>query len=73
VWSRKEAYGKALGRGIAFPMRSVTVGPHGSRILGGAGDWQVRDLELGPSYAAAVVAQGDGWEARLHRIDRALL
>jgi 4'-phosphopantetheinyl transferase len=73
VWSRKEAYGKALGRGLAFPMRSVTVGPHGSRILGGAGDWQVGDLDLDPSYAAAVVAQGDGWQARLDRVDRALL
>ena len=73
VWSRKEAYGKALGRGLAFPMREVTVGPHGSRILGGAGDWQVEDLDLDPSYAAAVVAQGDGWQARLDRVDRALL
>jgi len=73
VWSRKEAYGKALGRGIAFPMREVTVGPHGSHVFGGDGDWQVHDLDLDPSYAAAVVAQGDGWHAHLDRVDRALL
>ncbi len=73
VWSRKEAYGKAIGRGLDFPMRSVTVGPDGSRILGGAGEWQVLDLELDLAYAAAVVARGDGWQARLDHIDRALL
>ncbi|HEY0869238.1 MAG TPA: 4'-phosphopantetheinyl transferase superfamily protein [Acidothermaceae bacterium] len=73
VWSRKEAYGKAIGRGLSFPMRSVTVGPHGSRILGGEGDWQVRDLELDPAYAAAVVAQRDGWQPHLDRVERRLL
>jgi 4'-phosphopantetheinyl transferase len=73
VWSRKEAYGKAIGRGIAFPMRSVTVGPGGSRVSGGEGGWRVNDLEVDPAYVAAVVAQGGGWRADLTRIDRGSL
>ena len=73
VWSRKEAYGKAIGRGIAFPMRSVTVGPSGSRVSGGDGGWRVSDLDVDPAYVAAVVAQGGGWRATLTRIDRGSL
>jgi 4'-phosphopantetheinyl transferase len=73
VWSRKEAYGKAIGRGIAFPMRSVTVGPGGSRVSGGAGSWRVSDLDVDPAYVAAVVAQGGGWRADLTRVDRGSL
>jgi 4'-phosphopantetheinyl transferase len=73
VWSRKEAYGKAIGRGIAFPMRSVTVGPGGSRVSGGEGGWRVSDLDVDPAYVAAVVAQGGGWRADLTRIDRGSL
>ncbi|HTC69765.1 MAG TPA: 4'-phosphopantetheinyl transferase superfamily protein [Acidothermaceae bacterium] len=69
VWSRKEAYGKAIGRGIAFPMRSVTVGPSGSRVSGGEGGWRVSDLDVDPAYVAAVVAQGGGWRADLTRVE----
>ena len=73
VWSRKEAYGKAIGRGIAFPMRSVTVGPAGSHVSGGDGGWRVSDLDVDPAYVAAVVAQGSGWRADLTRVDRGSL
>jgi 4'-phosphopantetheinyl transferase len=73
VWSRKEAYGKALGRGLGFPMRSVSVGPGGSQIVGGEGDWQVCDLELDPAYAAAVAAHGPGLHVSLDRVDRTSL
>jgi phosphopantetheinyl transferase len=71
VWARKEAYGKALGRGVDFPMRSVTIGR--GRISGGARQWRVRDLDIDPGYVAAVAAQGRGWRARLDRIDRTSL
>ncbi|HZV26413.1 MAG TPA: 4'-phosphopantetheinyl transferase superfamily protein, partial [Acidothermaceae bacterium] len=61
VWSRKEAYGKAIGRGIAFPLRSVTVGMSGSTISGATGDWHPADVDVDPRYTAAVVAHGPDW------------
>ena len=67
VWARKEAYGKAIGRGLDFPLRSVTVGPGGSTISGGTGDWRVIDVEVDPRCAAAVVAQGPDWRVQLLR------
>jgi 4'-phosphopantetheinyl transferase len=71
VWARKEAYGKALGRGVDISMRSVTVGR--GRISGGAGRWRVRDLDVDEGYVAAVAAHGRGWQVRLDRIDRTSL
>jgi 4'-phosphopantetheinyl transferase len=71
VWARKEAYGKALGRGVDFPMRSVTIAR--GRISGVAGRWRVRDLDVDPGYATAVAAHGRSWRVRLERIDRTSL
>jgi 4'-phosphopantetheinyl transferase len=73
VWARKEAYGKAIGRGLDFPLRSVTVGIGGSIISGGAGDWRVADVDVASGCAAAVVAHGPDWRVRLERMDRAAL
>jgi 4'-phosphopantetheinyl transferase len=69
VWTRKEAYGKALGVGLDFDLRAVTVGAAGSRISGGDGDWWVCDLTIDTGYAAAVVAQGSGWRVQLATVD----
>ena len=70
VWARKEAYGKAIGQGLDYRLRSVTVGASGSTISGGAGDWQVADIDVDPTCVAAVVAQGSGWRVQLDRIER---
>jgi phosphopantetheinyl transferase len=70
VWTRKEAYGKAIGIGIGFGLRSVTVGVSGKTTVNGAGDWEVADLDVDPRYAGAVVAQGADWRVKLVRIDR---
>jgi 4'-phosphopantetheinyl transferase len=73
VWARKEAYGKAIGIGIGFGLRSVTVGIDGSVISGGAGDWQVADIDVDPSCAAAVAANGPDWRVELERVERRTL
>ena len=73
VWARKEAYGKAVGHGLGFPLRSVTVGVSGSTIAGGNGDWHVADIDVDSGCAAAVVAEGPDWRVRLERVDRAAL
>jgi 4'-phosphopantetheinyl transferase len=70
VWTRKEAYGKAIGRGLDFTLRSVTVGVGGSII---SGDWRVADVDVEPGYAAAVVALGPDWRVQFDRVDRRTL
>jgi len=64
VWTRKEAYGKALGLGLDFPLRWVTVG---RRVSVGEGRWGVHDPGVDPARVAAVVAQARGW--RLRHVD----
>ena len=65
-WTRKEAYIKARGMGLALALDSfdVSLGPNDSpAFLRGAGDWSVQDLPLRDlgvpaGYAAAIVAEG---------------
>ncbi len=69
VWTRKEAYGKALGVGLDFALHSVTVSP-GPVVSGAQGSWQVCDVEVGEGYAAAVVAEGLDWQPNVEPVDR---
>jgi 4'-phosphopantetheinyl transferase len=66
TWTRKEAYVKALGKGLSEPLDgfAVTLGPvRPARLDWVAGDpgapqrWMMHDLPIGPGYAAAVVGQ----------------
>ncbi len=70
-WTRREALAKALGRGLALPARELQA------LASGAGsalsvvsdydselkqDWELREVELWPEYAAALAVEGHGWE-----------
>jgi len=64
-WTRKEAYIKARGLGLALALDSfdVSLGPDDPPALMRAGDWSVqdvsaRDFNFPSGYAAAVVAEG---------------
>jgi 4'-phosphopantetheinyl transferase len=52
VWTRKEAYLKGLGVGIATGVASEYVGAQGR--AGAPSGWTVLDLEVPAGYAAAV-------------------
>src|SRR5438874_6212722 len=60
VWTRKEAYAKARGLGLALPFEEFTVSadPGVAALLAADDDeparWALRDLEAGPGYAAAL-------------------
>lgn len=70
-WTRKEAYIKAVGEGLSFPLHAfdVSLAPgEPARLLGAvdreqAARWTLRELDPAPGYKAALVVEGDGWEA----------
>jgi 4'-phosphopantetheinyl transferase len=60
-WTRKEAYVKALGRGLSVPLDQFDVSG-GSTIEGNfveSTTWSLQDMDLGESYAGAIVVEGD--------------
>jgi 4'-phosphopantetheinyl transferase len=70
-WTRKEAFLKATGKGISFPMQQVDVSLISGRVLSPItllGDkressrWYVRDLFPGRGYAAAIAVEGGDCE-----------
>ena len=68
-WTRKEAYGKAEGFGIRYPLDSVDLcndlTNNSLRIpkADGADDsfWTVKQLHPHPEYVGAVAVDGQGW------------
>ena len=64
-WSRKEAYIKAIGRGLSQPLDGfdVTLAPDAPpALLRADGDdvsrWSLSDIDVGEDYAAALVVEG---------------
>ena len=72
IWTRKEAYIKALGEGLSRPLRgfSVAMGNERAPLLHVEGDeaeaerWRLQPLFPDPAYAAAVAVEGGGWRLR---------
>lgn len=69
-WTRKEAFLKATGQGLAQPLDAfdVTLAPEApARLLYVAGDpeaaarWTLRDLAPAAGYVAALAVEGQGW------------
>jgi 4'-phosphopantetheinyl transferase len=60
TWTRKEAYVKALGLGLSFPLDAFSTGrPDGPAHMTPAGgtidaDWTLTDLDCGSGYRAAL-------------------
>ena len=75
-WTRKEAYIKARGEGLSFPLAEFDVSLRPDepaallRVRGDAREaerWTLRALDVAPGYAAALVAQGHGWRLKTWR------
>jgi 4'-phosphopantetheinyl transferase len=72
-WTRKEAYIKARGEGLSFPLAEFDVSlqpgmPATLLCVRGdaleAGRWSLRTLDVGPGYAAALAVEGSDWRLR---------
>jgi 4'-phosphopantetheinyl transferase len=70
-WTRKEAYLKASGRGLDWPLDKVEVSlapGEPARLLSIAGDhqeassWFIQALTPVPGYVAALAVKGHGWQ-----------
>ncbi len=73
-WTRKEAYLKARGEGLAVPLRSFTVSLGAGRpaaLLDVAGEpsqagrWALENIDASPGYAAALAIDGPPLTVRL--------
>lgn len=69
-WTRKEAFIKALGRGLAYPLNrfEVSLAPDEPPALlaiadapDEVADWTLHELHPGPGYIAALAVAGHGW------------
>jgi 4'-phosphopantetheinyl transferase len=60
-WARKEAFVKALGLGLSYPLDAFDVGVGAEpALLSGGGGWVMGAAPDLPGYATALVAQEDG-------------
>ena len=69
-WTRKEAYIKARGYGLSFPLDSFDVSlvpGQPAKLLRGCAGWSVKGFEPMPGFQAAVVAEGERWQLRFRR------
>jgi 4'-phosphopantetheinyl transferase len=71
LWTRKEAYIKADGRGMSLGLERIDVSTVSERVrlLGDAPDdwplcqrWAIRELQVAPGYAAALASEGSDWQ-----------
>ncbi len=72
-WTRKEAFIKASGEGLAFPLDqfNVTLAPRDPAALlsirgalGEAQRWTLQDLPVDAGFAGALAVEGQDWYAR---------
>ena len=71
LWTRKEAYIKADGRGVSLPLDHIDVSAPTDRVMvldEATGewrvlmDWRLRTLAVGPDHAASLATENQGWK-----------
>lgn len=68
IWTRKEAYIKALGTGLRHPLDRFCVLDGLTDLEGRALEWRLQDLELPiPDYRSALVTAGPEQPVTVHR------
>lgn len=70
IWSRKEAYIKALGKGLSYPLQQFSVSLENNSagiieyqdLINEDKCWQIYDIEIENDYSAALVIQASKWQ-----------
>ena len=77
IWVRKEAFVKALGIGLSFPLTEVTVSVDGATRVSSirddpdaAGDWQLHEVPVPTGWSAALAYEGAAAEVHLWSVPR---
>jgi 4'-phosphopantetheinyl transferase len=75
LWTRREAFLKALGTGLSFPLRRTSAADPGGQLnpTPTSDSWTCVDLHPAPGYAAALVVAGRGWTLYTWRWEHASL
>jgi 4'-phosphopantetheinyl transferase len=77
-WTRKEAFVKALGKGLSYDLKKIDVsGAFGENNIishrnSDAHDgcrWSLRDIEVGSGYAASIVVKGYNWRLKCWKME----
>jgi 4'-phosphopantetheinyl transferase len=74
IWTRKEAFIKATGKGLSQPLGAFNVMSPGGNVLshveleGKETRWRLRDLSPDPAYGAALVVGPEGSASRLIQV-----
>ncbi|MEQ9620111.1 MAG: 4'-phosphopantetheinyl transferase superfamily protein [Deltaproteobacteria bacterium] len=73
LWTRKEAYTKAMGAGISLPRDDYTLSlipgdssyrNNRSPVTGNNRKWSLYDIEIDENYKAALAVEGEGHDIR---------
>lgn len=74
LWTRKEAYSKAMGRGIGLPAKDFDIEliPYHNPNAAKKSEWTLYNVDIHSNYLAALATQGDSLEIRHCDVDTIL-